>query len=358
MTRARARENHRVSTDVVRRDRPTQCVERIIVARGMALAHALRCLRSVICCALCTLLLLCCAREKSVALIETAPPIAAPAAEPTSSTEPTSVANPTSAAQPTTIADTARPALNVQKWTIDGVTREALVAMPNASLVASTGSPVLFVFHGRGGTARQVRRSYDIEKLWPEAIVVYPQGLRTPGRIMDTAGKQTGWQVYADVVDNRDLKFFDAMLASMLADARAEANRVYSTGHSNGGGFSYLLWSVRHDALAAVAPSASAVPADMLTKPLSAMHIGGRNDSVVKFALQEATINAARACNQCTIEGTSVGSHGTMYGSRVNAPLLLWITDGKHAFDKSCVPPMVEFLRAQLRDASKMPTLR
>ena len=297
-------------------------------------------------CCLCAALLACRMNDEPAATDSLVPPIAAPATKP----EP--------------VTSTTRPALNTQKWMIDGVEREALVAMPNASLVAPTGSPILFVFHGRGGAARQVRRSYDIESLWPEAIVVYPQGLKTPGRIMDLEGKKTGWQAYADVVDNRDLRFFDAMLASMLTDAHGDANRVYSTGHSNGGGFTYLLWSQRHDVLAAVAPSAAAANAQTLTKPLPAMHVGGRNDSVVKFALQEATMKAVRERNRCADEGTSVGAHGTLYASSVNAPVLVWITDGTHAFDKSCVKPMVDFFNAHSRPVPTpaptpaLPTLR
>jgi hypothetical protein len=84
----------------------------------------------------------------------------------------------------------------------------------------------------------------------------------------------------------------------------------------------------------------------------------------VKFALHEATMKAARERNPCADEGTSVGAHGRLSASSVNAPVLLWITDGTHAFDKSCVKPMVDFFNAPSRPvptpapAPALPTLR
>lgn len=249
-------------------------------------------------------------------------------------------------------APTNRPALQTREWIVDDLSREAIVAMPNASLVTNDGSPLLFVFHGRGGTARQIRRAYDIEAVWPEAIVVYAQGLKTPGRVMDKEGKKYGWQTTVGWVEDRDLKFFDAMLASMVQDAHADARRVYATGHSNGGGFSYLLWSQRQSVLAAIAPSAASSNAAELTGTLPIMHVAGRKDPLVKFSWQEATTNAVRVRNQCETTSTPVGEHGALYASSVGAPVLLWITDGTHTFDKSCVGPMVTFLKAQRRTAA------
>ena len=36
--------------------------------------------------------------------------------------------------------------------------------------------------------------------------------------------------------------------------------RIYATAHSNGGGFTYLLWAARGERFAAFAPSGSAAP--------------------------------------------------------------------------------------------------
>ena len=46
------------------------------------------------------------------------------------------------------------------------------------------------------------------------------------------------------------------MLARLKTDYKVDDKRIYSTGHSNGGGFTYLLWAARGDVFAAFAPSA------------------------------------------------------------------------------------------------------
>ena len=143
-----------------------------------------------------------------------------------------------------------------REWTVDGVVREALVyAAPRAKTEAS---PVVFAFHGHGGTMNNAARTFTYQILWPEAVVVYPQGLNTPGRLTDPEGKKAGWQGrVGDDQGDRDLKFFDAVLASLEHDYRVDEKRIYATGHSNGGGFTYLLWADRGGHFAAVAPCAA-----------------------------------------------------------------------------------------------------
>lgn len=143
-----------------------------------------------------------------------------------------------------------------REWVVDGVPRQAVVHAPSAG---KGPAPLLFVFHGHGGTAAHAARTYAFHTHWPEAVVVYPQGLNTPGQLNDPEGKKPGWQAAAGDQKDRDLKFFDAMLKSLTDEGVADPKRVYSTGHSNGGAFTYLLWAKRGEAFAAVAPS-SAVP--------------------------------------------------------------------------------------------------
>ena len=82
--------------------------------------------------------------------------------------------------------------LKQQDWMIEGVTRQALVAVPDSA--KQVPSPLVFVFHGHGGNMRQVARSFRIHELWDQAIVVYMQGLNTPGQLTDPEGKRPGWQ--------------------------------------------------------------------------------------------------------------------------------------------------------------------
>src|SRR4051812_1090421 len=85
---------------------------------------------------------------------------------------------------------------------VDGVAREALVQAPAGA--KTKPAPVVFVFHGHGGTARSALRQFPIHEHWPEAIVVAMQGLNTPGRLTDPEGKKPGWQHAAGAEGDRD----------------------------------------------------------------------------------------------------------------------------------------------------------
>src|SRR4029079_10010630 len=100
--------------------------------------------------------------------------------------------------------------LTKREWTIDGTTREALVHIPAAS--APKPYPLVFAFHGHGGSMQNAATMFDYHHVWPEALVVYMQGLNTPGRLTDPEGKKPGWQSAAGFQGDRDLKFFDADL--------------------------------------------------------------------------------------------------------------------------------------------------
>jgi len=230
-----------------------------------------------------------------------------------------------------------------QEWTVDGVTREALVVVPESA--KTLAAPLVFVFHGHGGNMRNAARTFGLHTLWPEAIVVYPQGLNTPGRLTDPDGKKPGWQGREGLQEDRDLHFFDTMLASLRKDYRVDDRRVYATGHSNGGGFTYLLWAMRGDVFAALAPSAAAAPGLFeKLKPKPVLHFAGEADPLVKFAWQKATIDRLREINQCG-EGQPYADQTTLYPSKIGAPVVAFVHPGGHQFVSDEPALMVRFFK-------------
>jgi polyhydroxybutyrate depolymerase len=211
-------------------------------------------------------------------------------------------------------------------WNIDGTTRRALVHMPTGT----NWAPVIFAFHGHSGTMNFAARKFRLHELWPEAVVVYPQGLpsRTP---RDLAGTRAGWLMLPGP-SNKDLKFFDAMLETARRDWHINTNRVYVTGHSNGGGFTYLLWGTRGDALAAVAPVAAG-GAQLLrqAKPCPILHIAGKNDLIVDFKNQERAVEAARKINS------------------TNTPVEFVVHNGGHAYPDDAPEKIVVFFKQHAR---------
>ena len=255
--------------------------------------------------------------------------------------------------------------LTSREWKVDSVTREALVYAPATAKTEPT--PVVFAFHGHGGTMKYAANKFRFHKLWPEAIAVYVQGLNTPGTIVDPQGKWPGWQKTFGDQGDRDLKFFDAVLATLKKDYKVDAKRIYATGHSNGGGFTYLLWAARGDVLAAVAPCAAAamigngaIPDDLPValarqaeasrrsmknlKPKPVLHMAGENDPLVKFAWQQRTIDEVRKINGCG-EGKPWGEHCTIYPSKGGTPVVTYIHSGGHQLPDDVPPVIVKFFK-------------
>jgi len=59
----------------------------------------------------------------------------------------------------------ANDSLPRRTWNVNGTTREALVYIPESATSKST--PIIFAFHGHGGTAERVARAWDYQKWWP-----------------------------------------------------------------------------------------------------------------------------------------------------------------------------------------------
>lgn len=231
------------------------------------------------------------------------------------------------------------------EWAIDGVQREAEVFL----VKSETPAPLVFAFHGHGGSMRNAARSFRMHEVWPEAIVVYMQGLNTPGRLTDPEGKRPGWQSAQGEQEDRDLKFFDAVLKTLQEKHKVDAARIYSTGHSNGGGFTYLLWSERPDVFAAFAPSAAV--GNRQLKPLQpkpVMHIAGEKDTLVKFSWQELMISRLKRLNDCGT-GSEWAKHCTLYESKSGHPVLTMIHPGDHKYPDEAPPLIAKFFQSQRR---------
>lgn len=235
--------------------------------------------------------------------------------------------------------------LTHRQWTVDGVVRDALIyAPPEAS---TNAAPVVFAFHGHGGTMQNAARMFSFQTRWPQAIVVYMQGLNTPGRLTDPEGKKPGWQSGAGDQGDRDLKFFDAVLASLEQDYRVDPKRIYATGHSNGGGFTYLLWAARGDVFAAFAPSAAAAVRTLpQLKPKPVLHVAGEKDTLVKFEWQQQTMAALRKLNHCGEGQPWEGERNcTLYPSSLDAPVVTLIHPGPHLFPAGASASIVKFFK-------------
>ena len=234
----------------------------------------------------------------------------------------------------------------VVSWTVYGVKREALVFEPTAK--AEGGKvPLVFVFHGHGGNAEGAARNMGLQKAWPEALVVYMQGLPTQSK-RDPEGRQNGWQRDGGDQGDRDLKFIDAALAGLRGKYPVDDHRIYATGFSNGAFFTYLLWAERGKTFAALAPCAGLVwPTVHLSLPRPVLHIAGEADDIVPFDAQKKTIELDRQINHAAEgAGVSCGEGCTRYPSSPKGnPVEVALHSGGHIFPPNAAALIVRFFK-------------
>ena len=233
----------------------------------------------------------------------------------------------------------------VMHWTVDGVQRQALVLAPSKQVPAGAKAPVVFVFHGHGGNMQEMT-GIGLQNLWPEAVVIYMQGLPTKIYV-DPLGVEPGWQQEPGQFGDRDLKFLDAVLATLRAKFAVDERRIYATGFSNGAIFAYLLWGTRAKVFAAFAPVAGDIfPGVHLSEPKPVLQIAGEKDDVVPFAKQQEAMRAARELNGSASTGQSCGQYCTRYASTKGTPVETYIHPGGHAWPENAAALVVNFFKA------------
>ncbi len=230
-------------------------------------------------------------------------------------------------------------AAEVMRWQVDGVTREAIVYAP--ANPAPEGAPLVLSFHGFGDNMRNFQYT-NVHVAWPEAVVVYFEGLERRRGLL-------GWQVEPGANGDRDLRLVDVALRSLRETYPIDDERIYATGYSNGGMFTYLLWAERPDVFAAYAPVAARLrPSVRPREPRPVLHVAGTRDRVVRFADQEAAIAVALEVNGVDAE-TSCGAGCTLYGAGTAAPVMTWIHAGAHVYPRGTSELIVAFFRERSR---------
>jgi polyhydroxybutyrate depolymerase len=236
-----------------------------------------------------------------------------------------------------------------ETFTVDSVERQAIV-YSNSKQTTDLAVPVVFVFHGHGGTAPNIARRFRIHQLWPEAVVVYMQGIPGVIGIRDTEGRQNGWQKSPGEVGDRDIKYFDVALDRVQKKYKTDPNRVYLLGHSNGGRFVNVLWNMRGDKIAALCSGAG--PGGRLIQnavPKPMFIIGGEKDTLVPYQTQQVSIELTRRRlnadqSKAKVNGferTEPGVNGT--------ELVTYVHPGGHEFPVEALPGVIKFFQRHVR---------
>lgn len=234
--------------------------------------------------------------------------------------------------------------IEVKEWTLGDSVRKATIVVPkNAKTEAS---PVIFVFHGRGESMQDAAKM-QIEKLWPEAIVIYPQGLYEKNKGMLGAGY--GWERPGKDTPGRDMPLFNKILEYIGKEYKVDAGRTYGIGITNGGGFLYGQWIRKPETMTAIAVINMAIDkADFLkniTVPKPIFLVAAKNDKVLKFAWQTQFLNRFIALNKCDKNGDVKGDK-TTYKSPSGVDVVTYYYEGDAAsFPPAVIPDIVAFFK-------------
>jgi polyhydroxybutyrate depolymerase len=232
---------------------------------------------------------------------------------------------------------------------VEGVKRTAIV-YPASRAPEGKGSPLVLVYHGHGGTAEFVARRYKIHEAWPEAVVVYAQGL--PGTLgkIDPDGKQPGWQKSPGETGDRDLKFTDAILERAKKDYKVDPVRVYALGHSNGARFVWVLMAKRAEQFAALLPACA--PAGLFNRgstPTPLFIVAGEKDPIVPYAGMRMTITAAQRMLGLQDAKETTSGYLQKLTSSSGMELVTYVHPGGHEFPTDQIPEMIAFFKRHSR---------
>ncbi len=233
-------------------------------------------------------------------------------------------------------------------WMIDGVEREALVFAPPAATTEEL--PVVFGFHWYTGAMQYDMQVFRFQELWREAIVVYMQGLPTMRR--PSPNPTYGWQHEKGEFGDRDLRFFDAVLATLREKYAVDDRRIYGSGFGDGSDFLYLLWEVRAKTFAAFALVAGYVGSTVhLTVPKPVYCAVGKKDRGFQRIME--SIKMVRELNGTAPEGEPCGEDCTAYpssqasnqASSQGAPVVTYIHPQGHVYPLPISAKFVAFFK-------------
>lgn len=139
----------------------------------------------------------------------------------------------------------------------DGQNRSFIVYVPS-SYDGSTQVPLVFNFHGGGGTSSDfINYENDMRPISDTAnfIAVYPQAA------VDPIDGSNSW-LHKTPTTHNDVNFIEAIIDTLSNDYNIDNDRVYACGYSEGGLFSYELGCRLNNRIASFA----SVSGSMLTE--------------------------------------------------------------------------------------------
>lgn len=197
-----------------------------------------------------------------------------------------------------------------EKITVNGSTREMKVHVPYNT---PAGAPLVIACHGMNQDANW----HDSNSQWTNVsdtakfVLVFPEGVNR------------AW----DIGGNSDVNFMLAIIDEMEAKHNISPNRVYLTGFSMGGMFTYHCANRIPDRIAAFVPVSGYPMGDKSVygpKPVPLMHVHGTGDDVCVFSGVQPTLDNWIQHNGCNTTPTVIKPYPS---NKPNSGATMWIWD-------------------------------
>ena len=186
--------------------------------------------------------------------------------------------------------------LRAENITVNGTVRNYIVYAPKN---LGTGRPLLISCHGMNQDAAYQKDMLKIESVADTAkfVTVFPNGI------------DRGWDISGD----RDINFVLTLIDEMVDKYKIDRNRVYLSGFSMGGMFTYHAMNRIADKIAAFAPISGypmgGTTANANVRPIPIIHTHGTGDDVVNFGGVQGALNAWINHNHCPTQATVVTNY-------------------------------------------------
>ena len=178
------------------------------------------------------------------------------------------------------------PSSAQEKLKVGGTEREYKIYVPKD---LGAKRPLLISCHGMNQDAAYQMGMLDIQSVADTAkfVTVFPEGI------------SKSW----DISGNRDINFILAIIDEMVEKYDIDRGRVYLSGFSMGGMFTYHAMNKTADRIAAFAPISGypmgGATASPNVRPIPIIHTHGTNDDVVTFSNVQKNLNVWIKHNGC-----------------------------------------------------------
>lgn len=182
---------------------------------------------------------------------------------------------------------TARAAYGNGEIDVNGTTRNYITYVPEGG--CPQGRPLLISCHGMNQDAAYQKGMLNVDLVADTAkfITVFPNGINK------------GW----DISGNSDVQFMEKIIDKMVSLYKIDRNRVYLSGFSMGGMFTYHCMNKMADKIAAFAPISGypmgGATANADTRPIPIIHTHGTGDDVCTFDRVQACLDVWIQHNHC-----------------------------------------------------------